>query len=113
MPKRDARNLSPAQLDELRARAIALWQMGWNHRAIAALLEVHYNSVGRWVAAFQTEGPGAIANNRMATVLKAKGYHYQYLYCLNTGHGVGPAKPQILPHALEWLWQGYPISKTP
>ena len=62
MPKRDARNLSPTQLDELRARAIALWQMGWNHRAIAALLEVHYNSVGRWVAAFQTEGPGAIVS---------------------------------------------------
>lgn len=53
------------------------------------------------------------ANNRMATVLKAKGYHYQYLYCLNTGHGVGPAKPQILPHALEWLWKGYPIGKAP
>ncbi len=53
------------------------------------------------------------ANNRMVIVLKAKGCHYQYLYCLNAGHGVGPAKPQILPHALEWLWKGYPISKTP
>lgn len=50
------------------------------------------------------------ANNRMATVLKAKGYHYQYLYCLNSGHGIGNAKPQILPHALEWAWQGYPIA---
>ena len=47
------------------------------------------------------------ANNRMATVLKAKGYHYQYLYCLNSGHGVGNARPQILPQALEWLWHGY------
>ena len=53
------------------------------------------------------------ANNRMATVLKAKGYHYQYLYCLNCGHGVGNAKPQILPEALEWLWHGYPVGKTP
>ncbi len=52
------------------------------------------------------------ANHRMANVLKAKGYHYQYLYCLNSGHGVGNAKPQILPHALEWLWQGYPISSS-
>ena len=51
------------------------------------------------------------ANNRMAKVLKAKGYHYQYLYCLNAGHGVGNAKPQITPHALEWLWQGYPIAE--
>lgn len=50
------------------------------------------------------------ANNRMAKVLKAKGYHYQYLYCLNAGHGVGNAKPQILPQALEWLWKGYPVA---
>jgi iron(III)-enterobactin esterase len=47
------------------------------------------------------------ANNRMAKVLKAKGYHYQYVYCLNTGHGIGPARPQLLPEALEWLWKGY------
>ncbi len=53
------------------------------------------------------------ANNRMARVLKAKGYHYQYLYCLNVGHGLGPARAQITPHALEWLWQGYPIPQKP
>jgi enterochelin esterase-like enzyme len=53
------------------------------------------------------------ANNRMATVLQAKGYHYQYLYCLNSGHGVGNARPQLLPHALEWLWKGYPVAKAP
>lgn len=47
------------------------------------------------------------ANHRMAKVLKAKGYHYQYVYCLNTGHSVGPARPQFLPNALEWLWKGY------
>ena len=29
------------------------------------------------------------------------------------GHGIGNARPQILPHALEWLWKGYPISKIP
>ncbi len=47
------------------------------------------------------------ANHSMATVLKAKGYHYQYLYCLNVGHGLGPARAQILPSALEWLWKDY------
>jgi enterochelin esterase-like enzyme len=47
------------------------------------------------------------ANHRMAAVLKAKGYHYQYLFCLNSGHGVGNARGQILPEALEWLWKGY------
>ncbi len=48
------------------------------------------------------------ANHRMAAVLKAKGYPYQYLYCQNSGHGLGNANAQILPQALEWLWQGYP-----
>jgi enterochelin esterase-like enzyme len=49
------------------------------------------------------------ANNRMAGVLKAKGYHYQYVYCLNAGHGIGNVRPQLLPHALEWLWNGYQV----
>ena len=48
------------------------------------------------------------ANNRMATVLKAKGYHYQYVFALNAGHVDGAAKNQTLPEALEWVWQGYP-----
>ena len=51
------------------------------------------------------------ANNRMAAVLKAKGYHYQYVYALNAGHVAGPARIQTLPEALEWVWQGYPISR--
>ncbi len=51
------------------------------------------------------------ANNRMAAVLKAKGYHYQYVYALNAGHVAGPVRNQTLPEALEWVWQGYPIGK--
>jgi enterochelin esterase family protein len=51
------------------------------------------------------------ANNRMATVLKAKGYHYQYVYALNAGHVDRAARNQTLPEALEWVWQGYPIGK--
>ena len=49
------------------------------------------------------------ANNRMATVLKAKGYHYQYLFSLNAGHTDRNVKAQTLPQALEWVWRGYPI----
>lgn len=52
------------------------------------------------------------ANNRMATVLKAKGYHYQYLFCVNAGHTDRNVKAQTLPQALEWVWHGYPI-KSP
>ena len=49
------------------------------------------------------------ANNRMATVLKAKGYHYQYIYALNAGHVDRKAREQTLPEALEWVWKDYPI----
>ena len=51
------------------------------------------------------------ANHRMAKVLKAKGYEYQYLFCQNSGHGIGNAKTQFLPHAIEWVWHGYQKKK--
>lgn len=47
------------------------------------------------------------ANHRMAKVLKAKGYEYQYLFCRNSRHGIRNAKQQFLPHAIEWVWAGY------
>jgi enterochelin esterase-like enzyme len=47
------------------------------------------------------------ANNRMATVLRAKGYHYQYVFAVNAGHVDRAARNQTLPEALEWVWQGY------
>jgi enterochelin esterase family protein len=47
------------------------------------------------------------ANHRMAKVLKEKGYEYQYLFCLGAGHSIGNAQQQFLPHAIEWVWNGY------
>jgi iron(III)-enterobactin esterase len=47
------------------------------------------------------------ANHRMARVLKAKGYEYQYLFCRGARHSVGNAQQQFLPHAIEWVWKGY------
>jgi len=52
-----------------------------------------------------------IANQHMAAALKAKGYHYQLVYAKGAGHVDGRAVSQTLPEALEWMWQGYPISK--
>jgi enterochelin esterase-like enzyme len=46
-----------------------------------------------------------VANENMAKVLAAKGYHYQYLFVKNSGHGDRPTKTQTLPQALEWLWK--------
>jgi len=48
-----------------------------------------------------------LANQRMAAALKARGYHYQYVYCLGAGHVDSNAVGATLPGALAWLWQGY------
>jgi iron(III)-enterobactin esterase len=48
-----------------------------------------------------------VANENMAKVLAAKGYHYQFVFSRNAGHVDGPTKQQTLPEALEWLWKDY------
>jgi len=50
-----------------------------------------------------------VANEDMAKVLAAKGYHYQFVFARNAGHVDRSMKQQILPEALEYVWQGYPI----
>jgi len=47
------------------------------------------------------------ANHRMAAVLKSKGYEYQYVYALNSGHCDRNVREHTLPQALEWVWRGY------
>jgi hypothetical protein len=51
-----------------------------------------------------------LANEEMARVLAAKGYHYQFVFARNAGHVDHAAKLQTLPEALEYLWQGYPLA---
>jgi enterochelin esterase-like enzyme len=48
-----------------------------------------------------------VANENMAKVLAAKGYHYQFVFAVNAGHTDRSVKMQTLPEALEWVWQGY------
>jgi iron(III)-enterobactin esterase len=47
------------------------------------------------------------ANEAMARVLAARGYHYQSVFARNAGHVDHEVKQQTLPEALEWLWKGY------
>jgi len=47
------------------------------------------------------------ANERMARVLAAKKYHYQYVFAQNAFHVDRAVKMQTLPEALEYVWQGY------
>jgi iron(III)-enterobactin esterase len=46
-----------------------------------------------------------VANQNMARVLAAKGYHYQFLFVRNAGHSDRGMKLQTLPEALEYLWK--------
>jgi len=51
-----------------------------------------------------------VANEQMAKVLAAKGYHYQFVFAQNAGHVDHDTRLQTLPEALEYVWQGYPTS---
>lgn len=48
-----------------------------------------------------------LANERMAQVLAAKSYHYQFVFALNAGHTDRTVKQQTLAEALEYLWHDY------
>ena len=52
-----------------------------------------------------------VANENMAKVLAAKGYHYQFVFAVNAGHTDRAVKQQTLPEALEYLWLGYPAAR--
>ena len=51
-----------------------------------------------------------VANEDMAQVLAAKGYHYQFVFARNAVHVDRSVVQQTLPEALEYLWQGYQSS---
>jgi enterochelin esterase-like enzyme len=65
----------------------------------------------RATVASSTQGNWVIANIRMAEALKAKGYHYQFIYAKNAGHTDRKVISQTYPEALEYVWKGYPIPK--
>jgi iron(III)-enterobactin esterase len=48
-----------------------------------------------------------VANNRMAEILKAKGYEYQYLWTEGAPHADNGVTRQTLAEAMEWLWKTY------
>jgi enterochelin esterase family protein len=49
-----------------------------------------------------------VANEQMAKVLAAKGYHYQFVFAENAGHVDHAVRAQTLAEALEYVWAGYP-----
>jgi enterochelin esterase-like enzyme len=54
-----------------------------------------------------------LANENMARVLAAKGYHYQFVFARNAGHTDRTVKQQTLAEALEYVWKGYRPPRPP
>jgi enterochelin esterase family protein len=48
-----------------------------------------------------------MAGERTAAALKAKGYHYRYVFSKATGHCDGRVFNHTLADTLVWLWRGY------
>ncbi len=53
-----------------------------------------------------------LANEQMAKVLAAKGYHYQFVFARNAGHVDRAVRQQTLGEALEYVWHGYASSES-
>jgi hypothetical protein len=53
-----------------------------------------------------------VANESMAKVPPAKGYHYQFVFARNAGHTDRTVKQQTLAEAVEYIWHGYPLGRV-
>jgi enterochelin esterase family protein len=78
-------------------------------KPIRIWMHVSENDIGATSASADRRN-WVIANQRLAGVLKAKGYHYQFVYAKNAGHVDAKVIHQTLPQALEYVWKDYPIS---
>ena len=64
MSNRDSRTLSPAAQYEIRRQAIKLYQSGHSYISIGENLEVHRNTIGKWVDRFKVGGMQSLAVNK-------------------------------------------------
>ena len=58
--KIDARKLSPDAQEEKRKQAIRLYKRGKAYKEIADLVEVHFETIGKWVRAWRSKGMSAV-----------------------------------------------------
>jgi len=72
-------------------------------------MHVSENDIGAKTASAERRNC-VIANQRLASVLKAKEYHYQFVCAKNAGPVDRKVIDQALPQALEYVLQDYPIS---
>jgi enterochelin esterase-like enzyme len=79
---------------------------GSDRKPLRLWLHVSENDLGANTPAEQMRN-WVIANNRMAEVLKAKRYPYQFVFSEASGHVERIVQLQTLPEAFEWVWKGY------
>lgn len=79
---------------------------GSERKPLRIWLHVSENDIG---ATSPVEGMRnwVAANTRMAAVLKAKGYPYQFVFSEAAGHVERSVEMQTMPEAFEWVWKGY------
>jgi len=90
--------ISRASNPEQPSQAAAHLDGGWRSRSLQS--QYLRDNMHDWV----------VANEQMAKVFAAKGYHYQFVFARNAGHVDRAVKLQTLPEALEYVWQGYPVA---
>ena len=79
---------------------------GSDRKPLRLWLHVSENDLGANTPAEQMRN-WVMANNRMADVLKAKRYPYQFVFSEASGHVERSVQLQTLPEAFEWVWKGY------
>jgi iron(III)-enterobactin esterase len=85
-----------ALIPKAETKPIRVWMEFGGNDLGATLDEASYRN---WV----------LANQHMAAALKAKGYHYRYVFAEGAWHTDTNVIYQTLPQALEYIWAGYPI----
>jgi enterochelin esterase family protein len=90
------------------------WEYGENLIPMSAVvpglrifLEVGSNDNGATATAASFRS-WPLGNMALAAALKAKGYHYKFIYAVGAGHEDIGVRGQTMPEAMQWLWQGYP-----
>jgi iron(III)-enterobactin esterase len=76
-------------------------------KPLRIFLNVNEND-NRSTDAESTHHNWVMANQRTAAALKAKNYHYRYVFAKGLGHCAGQVVDLTLAETLSWAWRGYP-----
>jgi enterochelin esterase family protein len=107
------------QQNHAQTAEVALFPFGaWEYHSEKALIKNTPNKPLRIFLNVNEDDNGAtaaesghhnwvMANERTAAALKAKNYHYRYVFGKGAGHCDGKVQQQTIAEALSWVWRGY------